>query len=101
MRRMERSGNHRTFPMSRPRATRDECMAGVWGEASPQAPPEGAGGAKRKDGRGQGRERVLMYGDGPRRVGPVRMADPRLRMPGRVSSAARSLRSQGFYSAYE
>jgi hypothetical protein len=27
---------------------RDERLAGVWGEASPQAPPEGAGGARRE-----------------------------------------------------
>ncbi len=27
---------------------RTVCMAGVWGEASPQAPPEGAGGARRE-----------------------------------------------------
>ncbi len=40
----------------------------------------------------------MMYRDGPRRVGPAGMADPRLRTLGRVSSAARSLRSQGFYA---
>jgi len=39
-RRMEGSGNRRPSPMSRPRGARDECLAGVWGEASPQAPPE-------------------------------------------------------------
>jgi len=27
--------------------SRDERLAGVWGEASPQAPPEGAGGRER------------------------------------------------------
>ncbi len=39
-RRMEGSGDHKPSPMSRFRGARDECMAGVWGEASPQAPPE-------------------------------------------------------------
>jgi len=38
----------RQSPISRFPDSRDECMAGVWGEASPQAPPEGAGGAKRE-----------------------------------------------------
>jgi len=46
--RMEGSGNRRLSPMSKRCGSRDECMAGVWGEASPQAPPEGAGGARRK-----------------------------------------------------
>jgi len=38
--RMEGSGNRRLSPMSKRCGSRDECMAGVWGEASPQAPPE-------------------------------------------------------------
>ncbi len=36
----------------------------------------------------------MMYGDGPRRVGPAGMADPRLW----TSGQARPLRSQGFYA---
>jgi len=52
-------GSCEEFPISRPRATPDERMAGVWGEASPQAPPEGAGGARNgglsdRKGRGMG-----------------------------------------------
>ncbi len=62
---LEWRGDHRPSPMSKPRAARDERMAGVWGEASPQAPPEGAGGARRKarhDVRERGGKRVMMYG---------------------------------------
>ena len=39
-RRVEGNGDRRPFPMSKSHDPRDECMAGVWGEASPQAPPE-------------------------------------------------------------
>jgi len=38
--------DRRQSPISRFPDSQDERMAGVWGEASPQAPPEGAGGAK-------------------------------------------------------
>jgi len=40
--------NCEEFPISTPHDSRDECMAGVWGEASPQAPPEGAGGREKR-----------------------------------------------------
>ncbi len=36
-----------SLPISRSDGARDVRMAGVWGEASPQAPPEGAGGGRR------------------------------------------------------
>jgi len=39
--------DHGPFPISKRHDTHDECLAGVWGEASPQAPPEGAGGARK------------------------------------------------------
>ncbi len=56
-------GDRRQPPISRPCGSRDERMAGVWGEASPQAPPEArwtvgrsrgasqpwAGGARRRN----------------------------------------------------
>jgi len=65
------------FPISRPRATRDVRLAGVWGEASPQAPPEarwtvgrsrgasqpwaGGRGEKSRRGMGRGEERTTFY----------------------------------------
>jgi len=54
----------RPFTISRPHAARDVRMAGVWGEASPQAPPEGAGGGSQPQAPPEARWTV-----GPR-VGP-------------------------------
>jgi len=47
-------GGRGPFPITRPHGFRDVRLAGVWGEASPQAPPEGAGGAREGSPMGTG-----------------------------------------------
>jgi hypothetical protein len=47
-------GERGPFPITRPHGFRDVRLAGVWGEASPQAPPEGAGGAREGSPMGTG-----------------------------------------------
>ncbi len=48
MRRMDGSRDRGPSPISRFPDSRAVRLAGVWGEASPQAPPEGAGGARKE-----------------------------------------------------
>ncbi len=52
----EDCGDCEEFPISKCRDSRDVRLAGVWGEASPQAPPEGAGGAREGSSMGAGEE---------------------------------------------
>ena len=61
--RRDRRGR-RQSPISRFPESRDERMAGVWGEASPQAPPEGAGGARRETQAEGARDGSLMGTEG-------------------------------------
>ena len=62
------AGRRGPFPISSPHDFRDECMAGVWGEASPQAPPEARWTAGRSRGAsqpwagGRGEGRVIVIG---------------------------------------
>jgi len=57
-------------PISKPCGSRTVCMAGVWGEASPQAPPEARWTAGRSRGASQpwagGREKANTPGAGVR-----------------------------------
>jgi len=46
-------------------------LAGVWGEASPQAPPEGAGGARKEESLGRGAREGSLQAP-PERVGRAR-----------------------------
>ncbi len=66
------SNNATTLTSTRSIIRRTVCMAGVWGEASPQAPPEGAGGARREDPARVGGARR----EDPARVGGARREDP-------------------------
>jgi len=76
----EKGGRGATAPellaVTTPVSAHEPWLAGVWGEASPQAPPEGAGGARRGEALAGGEEARGRLPEGAKGRGRVGMGIP-------------------------